>query len=1484
MLGIRQAAAAVLVLACLPAAPIHAATAFERADSVPAAIHDIQGNGLVSSLAGTQVEVEGVVTARTLDGFFLQTPLGLDDADPETSEGLFVSTGTAPGSDAAVGNRVQATGLVEEFVPAANPHQMPVTRLRLSALVRLDGGNLLPDPVPLQEADLTADSDLDTMERFEGMRVSAQALRVVGPSQGVYDPASATASNTGVLHVVIGANPPPRREPGISMLESVAFPAGKTIPLFDANPEILRVDSGAQPGASPVDLGTRRSFRLVRGVLHYADGMYTLLPDPGGVQLFNDWSSPLGADRASDREIAVGWMNLGRLFDDRDDPSRNEPVAGSVAYERRLVKLARAICEAVQAPDIIAVTGVEGSRALDDLAAYMESGALCAMGYAAHVARGNDPQGLDIGFLVKAREVSPGVPRVTVHEMTQIGAAALLQGPASATRPLFAQPPLFLRASVSDSRGNQAGVSVLATQFRDETGLSSARPGEDGWATESDAAMAQRAQQASHVAHWIQARQVAHPDEALLVLGGFEANQFSDGRVDTVGILAGATPPPDTVWLSVASPVTRPLAVLVPAWGESERTTAITQGSQQALDHALASRALLDRHPVRLQATRFNSSRPVSDANELVTGAGFSGRDPFVVNIEVPAFSDADVSVGLYAPALQNPETEGFARVLVRNEGPDDAHDVQLELTTTLAPDAYTLDTAGWPWTCAAPLPTPGGSRITCTTAYLGLRSHQEFRIAIAPDPALDEITADFTARISGGYRDEAPANDASTATTLFRASTDLGIRVLAKPGPILPGSESYFAVAVSNPSGNPPGPVSLVATVDAASSAVRAEAGHGDVACDGGVDLGPRRSRFTCTITASLQQEVANMVFLVGNEPGDGGRVVGLQATVTSGRNDSNPADNVGSGSYVVSDDVDFTVRPIGAWPDPGKLDTDLAFNFAYEHRIPGVARQARAELIIDAPPEAVRPQDPAAQADWTCAAAVAHAGGRSRVACTAAPLLEHNALTMAGTLRIVLWPPLVPGLAHRSLGVSLAIRSDSNELTPLDNQASIVASVVQSTDQRLVIAAQQAQVVEPATANYRLTVSNSGHNPAREPRLRLDVNALLPPGDLLVNQAVNMAPVACMPTAADAGHTALSCPTPDAGELLVGVRTSAALANRDLVLSGRLENQLVEVTPADNVDSQSTAVVSVSDLCTATPTQSCGGLPLYVPGRIMVGHTRVVSHVLRNLGPSTAIAPRVTLSAGLPASRFSARLDGVDCAAAVATGLSSSQVECTPGPLAGDGQPHTVEMQMDARDLDPSANPVVAYQIALSSGSTDPDPGNNVASYGATMVKMVDLSAAIESKSSSKRDGTMDLFVFTGAQGPSTTATSRLSVLLSVPGAKSHVALSGDGWQCSRAGSPESVRYDCIRGTPIASGTRSRLVLSLKPGFLQFGQTVGVDVVHDYPATALAEDLVPGNNAASRTFVLGGRRTTSHEPRPPPRPAAAARARLRPSPEPSR
>lgn len=126
-------------------------------------IHAVQGSGTASPLVGTTVTVEGVVVgdfqgSSSLRGFFVQEEDAETDANPATSEGLFVFDTAA--IDVAAGQTVRVTGVVTEFDNLTE----------LTDLVHVDlcgaDGTVTPQPVTLPVDDAGA------WERYEGMLVA----------------------------------------------------------------------------------------------------------------------------------------------------------------------------------------------------------------------------------------------------------------------------------------------------------------------------------------------------------------------------------------------------------------------------------------------------------------------------------------------------------------------------------------------------------------------------------------------------------------------------------------------------------------------------------------------------------------------------------------------------------------------------------------------------------------------------------------------------------------------------------------------------------------------------------------------------------------------------------------------------------------------------------------------------------------------------------------------------------------------------------------------------------------------------------------------------------------------------------------------------------------------------------------------------------------------------------------------------------------
>ncbi|MGB5755321.1 MAG: ExeM/NucH family extracellular endonuclease, partial [Acidimicrobiales bacterium] len=140
---------------------------------VEAKIHDVQGPGTSTPLAGQPVEVQGTVTSLfedndALDGFFIQEEDLEVDGDPNTSEGLFVfCRGNCP-AGLAVGDLVTVIGEPEEFFGMT---QIDTGFGTGGSTTIVSSDNPLPSPVSVS---LPASGPTDaeaTFETVEGMVV-----------------------------------------------------------------------------------------------------------------------------------------------------------------------------------------------------------------------------------------------------------------------------------------------------------------------------------------------------------------------------------------------------------------------------------------------------------------------------------------------------------------------------------------------------------------------------------------------------------------------------------------------------------------------------------------------------------------------------------------------------------------------------------------------------------------------------------------------------------------------------------------------------------------------------------------------------------------------------------------------------------------------------------------------------------------------------------------------------------------------------------------------------------------------------------------------------------------------------------------------------------------------------------------------------------------------------------------------------------------
>jgi predicted extracellular nuclease len=793
-------------------------------------IHDLQGNGELSPVAGALVQTQGIVTAVRGNGFNLQTAPGDEDADPATSEGILVFTGAAPPAAAAVGNRVQVSGTVIEFRSSSNPHQGFITEITSPTVTLLSAGNALPAPIEITAALANPAGPVEALERLEAMRVSIASAVSTGPGEGFIDENDALSTANGVFWAVVEGVDRPFREAGVGVRDVTPGIPVNT-PRFDTNPERIRVQSTGQVGAPVIAVDAGATVTGLVGVLDYGFGTYNLLPDPSAPVVVTGGAVPSAVAEATVREITIAGFNLLRFYDDVDDAGGDVPLT-ALAFERRLRKTANAICEYVKLPDILGAVEVENLNALQRLADAINTNVpgTCARNpqYVAYLQEGNDVGKINIGYLVSTVEVSAGVPRVSVVEVIQHGKTGLISNPNGSTSTLYDRPPLVLRAVVNASNGSSVPVTVIGNHLLSLIDINSLAPGSNGYATTGDRRRAKRGLQAQDTAALIEQYQQANPSERIVLLGDFNAFEFSDGYVDLMGILTGREATADAVLAYFDSAITTPLTNMTGTSAPTDRYSFSFEGSAQSLDHMVVNQALLDGFAgARIEHARINADFGTDNFGDDNVPLRVSDHDPVVLYLGDDSFltSDLSIVVSAAAPSVVAGTATSFQSTL-SNSGPDTASSVLVRFTA----DAELASVAVTPpagFVCGAPVIGGGQTVVECAAAELAAGSVAFGVVAVTSPFQTGALT--LTATVESLSTDLNPGNNVGTAiVTLAAPIADLHLQMVEKPATQVFAREATLGLQVRNRGPDASQTPQLAVVIAAGTSALTAEPAPG--------------------------------------------------------------------------------------------------------------------------------------------------------------------------------------------------------------------------------------------------------------------------------------------------------------------------------------------------------------------------------------------------------------------------------------------------------------------------------------------------------------------------------------------------------------------------------------------------------------------------------------------------------------------------------
>ncbi len=562
-------------------------------------IHDIQGATHTSPyLDEFVVDVPGVVTAVAANRFWMQDPS--PDADPATSEGILVFTGSAPA--VAVGDSVLVDGTVDEFgfagelatTELVGPTVTPGDPQAPIAPTLVGPGGRVPPTVVIEDDRFSAfqpnTDGIDFYESLEGMLLQVNDAQVVGPTNGF-----------GELPVVVNGGVRTTR-------------GGIVIRPNDFNPErIILDDALIGAGNMPLaNVGDTLSGATV-GVQDYSFGNFKFLVTTapalaaGGLQ--REVTTAPGAG-----QLAVATMNVENLA------ANSDPA--------KFAQLASIVVDNLLSPDVLAVEEIQDNdgptnSGIVDASATFEAfiAAIAAAGGPTYDYRQIDPvDGQDggqpggnirVGFLFRTDRGLAFVDRPGGDSTTPVQVVTIDGRTALSISPGRIEPA---DPAWTNSRKPLAGeftyrgqtLFIVANHFNSKGGDNALFGATQPPIRSSEN---QRHQQAELVRAFADDLLASDPRARVVVLGDINDFQFSE----TMGILES----------------TGSLQNLISTLPLPEQYTYVFEGNSQALDHTLLSPSLLQRF-----------GRPAFAYDVVHVNAEFadqaSDHDPQVVRLAIP--------------------------------------------------------------------------------------------------------------------------------------------------------------------------------------------------------------------------------------------------------------------------------------------------------------------------------------------------------------------------------------------------------------------------------------------------------------------------------------------------------------------------------------------------------------------------------------------------------------------------------------------------------------------------------------------------------------------------------------------------------------------------------------------------------------------------------------------------------------------------------
>ncbi|HEV7239113.1 MAG TPA: ExeM/NucH family extracellular endonuclease [Thermoanaerobaculia bacterium] len=1397
-------------------------------------IHDIQGNGAATPIPGATVTIEGVVTGdfqpitndNRLSGFFVQEEDVDADADPLTSEGIFVFCSACP-TNVAEGQRVQVTGTVSEF-----NNLTEITATTAGSVVITNAGNNL--------ADVTT-STID--------------LPVVGVIDDFYEPKESMLV-TFVDTLTVSEYFEQARYGRIELYEGT-----RPRTFNESNPPSV-------PGfaAHNDNLNRRRVYlddddNVENSVLNLIDGQqFVFHPQAnGGLSARNATNTGPGVQgtdffRGGDTISSLTGI-LHFSFSGGTSPNewRVRPVAASpAAFTAVNVRppTPPAVGGAIRAASVnvlnyFTTLNVRGADSTAELNRQRErtSIVLCALNadVAALMEIENHPTNATITDLLadvntRCGGTHPytfvntggalGTDQIRVLLIYRTGVLSPVGAPLSDMDAVHNRPPTAQTFDVVDALNPAFGQRFTALGNHSKSKGCGGASGADLDQNDGQACFAAtRLAQANRIITWVNGTVIpAAGDPDVLMLGDFNAypQETSSAAITSAGftdletaflgsaaysyLFDGQIGHIDYAWSSASL---TPQVTGVAPWHINADENPLFDYNDE-IDDGSFEQAFEEKPDGSALATPRVMFQPA-------TAQRASDHDPVLLGI----FEISDIV--LTKTDSPDPVTAGTNltyTITVTNNGPDAA--TNASWTDTLTGTTFVSMPAVAGWSCTPPAVGSSGL-ITCTNPSFGVGSSVfTLTVNVPPTTAAGTVLSN-TATATSASTEGNPGDESDTETTTVATSADLLLSKTDSPDPVTAGNNLTYQITLTNSGPSNAASASFSDVLPAGTTFVSlsttgpwscttpAVGANGTVSCTN-PSFGVTVDFFT--IVVNVDANVA------------AGTVLSNTATLASTTPDPNTGNESDTETTTVATSADLLISKTDS-PDPVTAGNNLTYQITLTNNGPSNAASAS---FSDALPAGTTFVSLSTTGPWSCTTPAVGANGT--VSCTN----PSFGVTVDFFTIVVNVDDSV--LAGTVLSNTATLASATSDPSPGNESDTETTTVVASADLQVT----KTDSPDPVTAGNNLTYTIGLSNVGPSDAAGITFSDTIPANTTFVS-LTTFADFSCS-TPAVGGTGTITCTKAtslaggSSGSFTLVVNVNAATADGTVISNtATFASTTTDPSPGNESATAMTTVGSGSADVSVTKSDS--------PDPVIAGNNLTYTITVNNAGPSNATT--VALADTLPTGTTFVSLSspgGWSCTTPAVGGTGT--VNCSIASLGVTSAVFTLTVNVDASLL---AGNVLSNTATVTSATTDPNTGNETDTETTTVGASADVQVTKTDAPDPVTAGTNITYTIT-ATNPGPSDAQSVTLADTVPTGTTFVSLaSPGGWSCATPAVGGTGAINCSIATfPAAGNAVFTLIVNADPSL-----TNGTVITNTATVASTTTDPSGSNNNATATTTVG-------------------------------